>query len=82
MTNRMKNRSFWSFMSAGTDGKKQKLYFEICPCVAFRGVTLGRKRNTWFRGTEYLIMYRNDLAKKQNIFFDWVSESQIYFDYE
>jgi hypothetical protein len=70
-----KNQNFWSFMSAGTQGKKQKLYFEICPGVAFRGVTLGRKRKTWFRGTEYLIMYRNNLAKKETIFFDWVSES-------
>ena len=75
-----KNRSFWSFMSDGTNGKKQLLWFEICPGVAFRGATLGRKRTTWFRGTEYLIMYRNDLAKKENIFFDWVSESQLLFE--
>lgn len=75
-----KNQSFWSFMSAGTNGKKQKLFFEIYPGVAFRGVTLGRKRKRWFAGTEYLIMYRNDLAKKENIFFDWVNESQLLFE--
>ena len=67
-------------MSAGTDGKKRKLYFAMCPGVAFRGVTLGRTRKRWFGSTEHLIMYRNDLAKKQNIFFDWIPESQLYFE--
>ena len=80
MARKLKNQSFWSFMSAGTDGKKRMLYFEICPSVAFRGVTLGRTRKTWFNGTEYLIMYRNDLAKKETIFFDWIPESQLYFN--
>lgn len=80
MARKPKNQSFWSFMGAGTNGKKRKLFFEIVPGLAFRGVTLGRKRTTWFRGTEYLIMYRNDLAEKENIFFDWISESQLLFE--
>jgi hypothetical protein len=71
------NINHWSFLSAGTTGKKQMFWFEIVPGVAFKAITLGRKRKTWFNGTEYLIMYRNNLGTQKNIFFDWVSESHL-----
>lgn len=71
------NISYWNFLSAGTNGKKTKWIFEICPGVGFLAVSLGRTRKRWFSGTEHFIMYRNNISKPSNIFFDWIPESML-----
>lgn len=68
---------YWNFLSNGTTGTKSMWWYTVCPGVGFKAVSLGKTRKTWFRGTEHLIMYRNNLAKRNNIFFDWVSESDL-----
>ena len=69
--------SYWNFLSAGTNGKKRRWIFEVCPGIGFMAVSLGRVRKTWFRGTEHLIMYRNGKGAPTPMFFDWVSESML-----
>jgi hypothetical protein len=61
---------------------KRKLWFEFVPGIAFPAVTFGRKRKLWFRETEYLIIYRYDIFKKNNCIIAWIGESQLLERYD
>ena len=75
-----RNKSIWQALTAGlTANVERKLYwYELCPGVAFKAVSLGRTRKRWFTSTEHLIAYRNNMDRDYPYcVIDWIPESQL-----
>jgi hypothetical protein len=66
--------SYWNILTAGISNNtpKRKFWFTIVPGVGFKAVSLGKTRQTWFNGTEHLIMYRNSFCC-----IEWIPESEL-----
>jgi hypothetical protein len=75
-----KNESIWHKLTAGipATATKKKYYYEICPGLGFKAVSLGRTRDRWFSCKEVLVLYRNNLNPQNSYcYIDWISENQL-----
>jgi len=75
-----KNESIWHALTAGipVNAEKKKYYYEICPGVGFKAVSLGRTRERWLSSREHLVLYRNNLNPQNSYcYIDWIPETLL-----
>jgi hypothetical protein len=59
-----------------TTCERRLLWYEFYPVLAFKAVALGKKRKRFFK-TEYLVMWRENIGKKNECVTEWLPEDKL-----